>query len=104
MHQLAGLQIRYLELEGRRVAPLDRGLPVAALVFPRYQARTRLEAQPMTAAEALADLCHARSIMDRRPEVLSETLRWVETIPAYRLNYGDLGEAIDWVQSLLGSA
>ena len=104
VHQLAGLHIRYLELEGRRIAPLDRGLPVAALVFPRYQARTRLEAQPMTAAEALADLCHARSIMDRRPEVLSETLRWIETIPAYRLHYGDLGEAIEWVQSLLGSA
>ena len=41
VHRLAGLHIRYLELAGARRAPLDRGLPVAALVFPRYQARAR---------------------------------------------------------------
>ncbi len=104
VHQLAGLHIRYLELEHGRAAPLDRGLPVAALVFPRYEARARLEAQPMTAAEALTKLCHARSLMDRQPEVLTETLRWIETVPAYRLSYGDLDQAIAWVQALLRTA
>jgi hypothetical protein len=104
VHQLAGLHIRYLNLDDTRVAPLDRGLPATALVFPRYQARAKLEAQPMTAAEALAELCHARSLMNRRPVVLAETLRWVETVPAYRLCYGDLDRAVEWIHSLPGAA
>ena len=102
--RLAGLHIRYLELDVARVAPLDRGLPAAALVFPRYQTGAGLAAQPMTAAEALAGLCHARSLLDRQPQVLAETLRWVETMPAYRLAYGDLDDAIAWVRSLLRTA
>ena len=35
---------------------------------------------------------------------LVETLRWVETVPAYRLGYGDLDQAIEWVRSLLRTA
>jgi hypothetical protein len=104
VHQLAGLHIRYLELGDAGVAPLDRGLPVKALVFPRYEPRARLESEAMTAAEALAGLCHARSLMNRRPVVLAETLRWVETVPAYRLSYGDLDRAVEWIHSLLKTA
>ena len=102
VHELAGLQIRYLELEASRMAPLNRGLPVAALVFPRSKAGAGLEQQPMTATEALAGLCHARSLLDRQPDVFAETLRWVESVPAYQLIYGDLDRAIDWVLSWLG--
>jgi hypothetical protein len=104
VHRLAGLDIRYLELDRERVAPRDRGLPVAALVFPRYEAGAGLAPERISAAEALAGLCHARSLMDRQPDVLAETLRWVETMPAYRLSYGNLNQAIAWVQSLLRAA
>jgi hypothetical protein len=83
------------------MAPLDRGLPVAALIFPRYRAGAALEQQPMTPAEAMAAICQARSLLDRRPEVLAETLRWVESVPAYRLSYGDLDDAVAWSLSLL---
>ena len=103
MHELAGLRIRYLELEPARLAPLDRGLPVAALVFPRYKPGAALKQRRITAAEALAGLCHARSLLAREPEVLAETLRWVEATPAYRLTYGDLDHAIEWVLSLPGA-
>jgi hypothetical protein len=103
VHRLAGLQIRYLELDAARRAPLDRGLPVEALVFPRYQAGAGLEPKPITAAEALTALCHAKSLLDRQPDVFAETLRWVESVPAYRLVYGDLDRAIEWVLSLLGA-
>ena len=71
-------------------------------MFPRYQAGAGLEQQRITAAEALTGLCHARSLLDRQPDVLAETLRWVESVPAYRLVYGDLDRAIAWVRSLLG--
>ena len=97
-----GLQIRCLELDAARMA-LHRGLPVAALVFPRYQTGAGLEQVRITTAEAFADLCHARSMLDRHPEVLAETLQWIGSVPAYRLTYGDLDRAADWALSLLGA-
>lgn len=103
IHELAGLQIRYLDLDASRMAPLDRGLPVTALVLPRYQAGAGLEHRRITATEALAGLCHARSLLDRQPDVFAETLRWVESVPAYRLTYDDLNCAIEWVLSLCSS-
>jgi hypothetical protein len=101
VHKLAGLQIRYLALDAERRAGLDRGLQVRAVVFPRYQAGAGLEQHRMTPIETLAALCHARSLLDRRPHVLAETLRWAELVPAYRLLYGDLDRAVQWVLSLL---
>ena len=102
VHELSGLHIRYLELDAARMAPLNRGLPVEALVFPRYKPGAGLEQRPITAAEALAGLCHTRSLLDRGPDQLAETIRWVELVPAYRLIYGDLERAIERVLSLLG--
>jgi hypothetical protein len=103
VHRLAGLQIRYLDLDAARMAPLDRGLPVAALVFPRYRAGAALEVAELTSAESFAELCHARSLLDRQPDVLAETLRWIESVPAYRLTYGDLEHATKWALSLLAA-
>jgi hypothetical protein len=103
VHRLAGQQIRYLQLDPARMAPLDCGVPVAALVFPRYQAGARLEQQRLTAPEALAGLCHARSLLEREPDVFAETLRWVEAVPAHRLVYGDLDCAMDRVLALLAA-
>jgi hypothetical protein len=39
-------------------------------------------------------------MLDRHPDALAETLRWVTSVPAYRLTYGDLKEAREWVLSL----
>jgi hypothetical protein len=100
VHRLAGLRVRYLKLDAARMAPLDLGLPVAALVFPHYQEGAGLEQKRLTAPETLAGLCHARSMLDRHPDVLAETLRWVASVPAYRLTYSDFGEAREWVLSL----
>jgi hypothetical protein len=102
VHELSGLHIRYLELEAARRMPLNQGVAVEALVFPRYRPGAGLEQRPITAAEALAGLCHTRSLLDRDPDMLAETIRWVESVPAYRLIYGDLERAIERVLSLLG--
>jgi hypothetical protein len=102
VHELSGLQIRYLEIDAARRVPLHRGSPVEALVFPRYKPGGRLEQRPITAAEALAGLCHSRSLLVRDPGKLAETIRWVESVPAYRLIYGDLERAIERILSLLG--
>jgi hypothetical protein len=102
VHRLVGLQIRYLQLEAPRMAALDQGLPVRALVFPRYQAGAALEHERMMTVDALTELCHARALLDRQPQVFAETMRWVESVPAYRLVYGNLSPAIEWVLSMLG--
>ena len=103
VHRLAGLQIRYLDLDAARMAPLDHGLPVAALVFPRYQGWCCPRSGRAHSAESFAELCHARSMLDRQPDVLAETLRWIESVPAYRLTYGDLEPATKWALSLLAA-
>jgi hypothetical protein len=101
VHRLAGMHIRYLALDAASMAPLDHGLPVAALVFPRFQPGAAFEQVRIPRPEAFAELCHARSILDRQPDLLSETLRWIGTVPAYRLTYDDLDRAVKWVLSLL---
>ena len=93
-----------MSLDVQRKAALNHGLPVAALVFPRYRAGRGLEERRLTAVEALTALCHAKSLLDRQPEVFAETLRWIETVPAYRLTYGDLDRAIEWVLLLMSAA
>jgi Coenzyme PQQ synthesis protein D (PqqD) len=103
VHRLGGMQIRYLALDAASMAPLDRGLPAAALVLPRFQIGAAFEQVRITTPEAFADLCHARSMLDREPDVLAETLQWIGSVPAYRLTYGDLDRAADWALSLLGA-
>lgn len=103
VHRLGGMQIRYLASAAVRMAPLDRGLPAAALVFPRYQAGAAFEPVRITTPEAFAHLCHARSMLDRRPDVLAETLRWIGSVPVYRLAYGELDRAADWALSFLSA-
>jgi hypothetical protein len=97
VHRLAGRQIRYLDLDPSRRAALHRGLPVEALVFPSFEKGAGLREVRMGADEAFESLCHARSMLSRQPDVLADTLRWVESVPAYRLVYGDLDRAIDSV-------
>jgi hypothetical protein len=95
-----GLQLRYLELDPGARAPLDTGLPIAALVFPRYVPGVGLTARRLTAREALAAICEARSLLDRRPELLRETLQLVGKVPAYRIDQGDLDLVGAWVDAL----
>jgi hypothetical protein len=101
VHRLAGFHIRYLELDAGRMAPLDRGVPATALIFPRYAADAGLELCGMTAADAVVQLCQARSMLDQHPDRFAETLRWVESVPAYQLVYGDLDGAVEAVLTIL---
>ncbi len=101
VHRLAGFHIRYLELDARCMAPLERGLPVAALIFPRYAPGAGLELREMSAGDAVVQLCHARSMLERHPDRFAETLRWVESVPAYQLVYGDLDRAVEAVLTTL---
>lgn len=101
VYELAGSQIRYLKTDAWRMAPLGRGLPVEALVFPRFDPGATLELRRIPATETFAELCHASSMLDQRPEFLAETLRWIESVPAYRLSYGHLDRTVERLLPLL---
>jgi hypothetical protein len=101
VHRHRGLELRYLALDAARRAPLDQGLPVRALVFPRHQRNAAPTLRRLTAAETLTRLCHAASLLERRPEVLAETLRWVQAVPAHELVYGHLDAGLEQVRALL---
>lgn len=101
VYRHCGVELRYLELDDSYRAPLETGLPVEVLVFPRYEDGAGLELRRITATEALIRLCDTASMLDRRPEVLAETLRWVQSVPAYELRYGRLDAAVARVRSLL---
>jgi hypothetical protein len=81
--------------------PLDEGLPVRALVFLRREDAGEPELRPIDANQALTRLCHAASMLDRRPEMLAETLHWIQSIPTYELSYRELEPALGPVRSLL---
>ena len=85
-----GMQIRYLELEAITHGAADRGLPIAALVFPRYQAGAALERQPITATEALAGCATPGRCWTGSPMSLPRPCAGSSRYPAYRLIYGDL--------------
>jgi hypothetical protein len=104
VHRHRNLEIRYLELDRARRAPLDEGLPVRALLFPRYRCGSELCLRRIAAPDALTRLCHAASILDRRPGVLAQTLSWIDSVPAFELTYGELDAAVGLVGSLLRPA
>lgn len=99
-----GLRLRYLRLEPAQREPLDRGLPVAALIFPQFRRGATVELRRLPPMQALTGLCHAHPILDRRADVLAETLRFVRRVPAYALRYGDLDAAVGQVHGMLGAA
>lgn len=99
-----GLRLRYLRLDPAQQAPLDRGLPVAALVFPQFRRGAALELHRLPPLQALTGLCHAHPILDRRADALAETLRFVRRVPAYALCYGDLDAAVSRVCGVLDAA
>ena len=103
VHRLAGLQIRYLELDAARMAPLNRGLPVAALVFPRYQTGAGLRAGPDHDGRGLCGPVPRQVDARSASRGACGDLAVDRTVPAYRLTYGDLDRAADWAVSLLGS-
>jgi hypothetical protein len=96
--------VRLLQPNAESMFP--SGLPVSldAIVFPERRARAPVLLERLSATESFARLCRAQSILDLRADALSETLRWIQAVPCYRLSYGDLDQAIEHVGSLLSEA
>ena len=85
---------------------LDRAWPVAALVFPRYDASgpTRLEPlRPIDALERTLGECLAiQSGLDA--EAVQRLADWIETCPAYSLTFDSLDKASGAITAALDGA
>lgn len=78
----------------------DEGRPVAAILFPKWVAGAPLQAERLRPRETLRLLAGSGTIPSEQEEHLADLLGWIETVPAWRLSYGDLDEAVSFVQAI----
>lgn len=113
------LRGRVLELDdapeteylGQRVAhlpPLKHDMnawqqqwPVSAIVFPRYEAGLELRFDRLAKREVIRTLAESNSVFGEQS--LPDLVAWVNSRPAYVLEFGDLDEGVVMLNSLLGS-
>ncbi|HWL69184.1 MAG TPA: hypothetical protein VNS22_12460 [Geminicoccus sp.] len=84
-------RVRYFA-PARRSAP--RGQPVAMVIVPRYRAGARLDRQRLRPIELLRSLVESGTWPPAAGRDLTDLLAWLERVPAFRLTYGDLDEAV----------
>jgi len=98
-----GKDTRYWPPPRERIAP--RPLPVKAMVFPRHAAGAATRFTPISALDALNLIVAAPSSIAAPSD--ADTIRrivdWVEGVPAYRLDYSVLEEAVAAVESVLAN-
>ncbi|MGI6245963.1 MAG: hypothetical protein ACOYJQ_09365 [Pseudochelatococcus sp.] len=76
------------------------GRPVAAIVFPAWKSGAALTPERLRPRDALCLLAQSGTEPSVQEEHLADMLQWLETVPAWRLGYGDLGEAVSFVRGL----
>jgi Coenzyme PQQ synthesis protein D (PqqD) len=97
----AGRARRYLDLSASARDITGRGMPVRALVFPRYRQLGPTQLEALRPGQALERLLQAHCWISLDRADLAGTLRWVLATPAYSLQYNAIEEAIAIVRGLL---
>ena len=96
--------VRFLPPESQVSIPRGGGgMPVAALVFPHYQAGAETCLQSIGPIEALVRLTDAgyHTNAPLRASDVEQLLDWIAEVPAYTLALSDRGPAIDAIRQLL---
>lgn len=88
--------VRYLQLDvpqadGRHLQP------VHGLIFPRYSPGSKQNLEALMPVAGLRHLVEAQSWISDDPECIEEMIRWISTIPIYKLSYSSL----DWAAGKL---
>ena len=99
-----GTRRRYLDLSRRSPRPPVAGLPVQAIVFPRYGRKRPPAARPLSPLAALEHLLVARCWLSLDTDDVSATLEWISRTPAFVVNYSSLDEGIRIVFEALEQA
>ena len=91
-----GQCVRYLPA---RTPAAGRRVRAARLVLSRWRPQTPLQAEPLTAEQALQGLMEAEAVVRDLTQAKLESLaRWIECLPAWRLTYPDLDSALAWLR------
>ena len=86
-----------------RGAPAQGGYPACALVFPRYREGAELHVAKLVPPVALSRLSEAGVWLGpppHDPAGIRGFVRWIGTLPAHELTYGDLEPAVKWIKGL----
>lgn len=100
-HRRLGRRVKYLAPPSVRVEPLDRYVVVCP-VYEEEAAEARVSG--MTPVELLAELVRSESVLEKEMSraYMSGIVDWVQSVPAYRLRYGDTHEAISRINEVIG--
>jgi hypothetical protein len=92
--------MRYLWPSTRTVEVDSAGYPAAAALFPRYVKDAPAELTRLDPAQSLTLLGEGGSLLPTTDAGLAQFLMWWDRLPAYRLTYGRLDEAVAAVRVL----
>ena len=97
--RFGGRTMRYFWPQPRDVAE-HVGRPVAAVLFPRHSPGSPPMLEPIDTVEALLRLGEGGSVLPASDADLAKFLAWWMALPAYRLTYDRLEEAVGLVDGL----
>jgi Coenzyme PQQ synthesis protein D (PqqD) len=98
--RFGGRTMRYLWPAARAIAPDRVGYPAAAVLFPSYIKDAPLTLTRLDPAHALTLLGEGGSVLPTTDAGLAAFLAWWGELPAYRLSYGRLDDAVAAVRAL----
>lgn len=98
--RFGGRTMRYLWPPAHAVAE-PRGLPVVAAVFPARRLGAAAKLERLDAVQSLILLGEGGSVLPAEDDGLAAFLAWWRDVPAYRLTYGRLEDAVALVGDLL---
>jgi hypothetical protein len=94
------LRVRYLDLKAF-AAPSGRPSPLAALVFPIFDAGvTGIEAERLSPEATLQLAIDSGTVPDGEPRSIRPLARLCNEVPAWHLAYSDVAAASAWVRAL----
>jgi hypothetical protein len=98
-----GKTVRYLLPRGSPAAAFDKGSPVLAVVFPRYQRGHTASLSIITAGDALCRVTEAGYDMDGGldRQSVAALIDWISGRPCYELLFDDLDDAVTIIDGLL---
>lgn len=82
----------------------NRGYPVKALLFPTWSEGAPFSAEELRPSAALSLLAASGMMPPDEDEQLADLLAWLAAVPAWRLRYSDLGEAVSFTRRLFQDA
>jgi hypothetical protein len=100
-HRDGGRERRYLDLSAHARDMAGGGVPVRALLFPRYRQSGSTRLETLRPGEALERILHARCWISLDRADLATTLQWVRDTPAYGIEFSCMDDAIALTRDLL---